>query len=278
MSSLGYTLVQPVAAAPQVFTPLNLGRIRNYELCLHFVQHIISGYFPAAGAREHEHLFHTLGQVACCIDTHLDDLNLEQKKLLLEKFPVYFDTLPADESVFHLRLKEICSQLHTFIYPPSAAIMLYRFHRYCAERNLLDELKAFSLQVIRSSVQKAEARGGKEVLHCLALEGEAAIRFLLLLLQKEGVIPASGIKKGKLNCYLQRLERMLNIADDLADCRHDREKGVIRVNTGLAYHFTLVTRLLQTFALTIFRHHVFFFMHFFRFTHRWLALRRRMAL
>jgi hypothetical protein len=274
MPSITFSFNQPSAApVPQAFTPVNVTRLRNYELCLCFVQRIIGSYFPAARSKELQPLFHTLGQVACCIDTHLDDLNQLQKKQLLELFPAYFDALSDKEDIFYKQLHELCSKLNTSIYPPSSAKMLYQFFCYCKEKGLQDELKQFSLAVIRSGVQKAGAASGKEVMQCLAMEGEASIRFLLLLLQSEKALPVNDIEIKNLKSYLRKLERMLNIADDIADSRRDRQRGIIKLNTGWNYHFSLISRLLQTFFSTLSHHHVFFVRHFVLFTRSWIASR-----
>ena len=272
MPSIAVSFNQPSASAiPQVFTPVNVARLRNYEVCLCFVQRIIASYFPAAHAKELQPLFHTLGQVACCIDTHLDDLNLQQKQQLIERFPAFCDALSVDEGIFYKQLQSLCGDLHTSIYPPSSAKMLYQFFCYCKEKGLHDELKQFSMAVIRSSVLKAEAKSGREVMQCLTMEGEASIRFLLLLLRAEQVLPSSGKQIVALQAYLSKLERMLNIADDITDSRKDRQRGIISLNTGWGYHLSLVSRLMQTFLSTLFQHHVFFIRHFLLFTRRWIA-------
>jgi hypothetical protein len=129
------------------------------------------------------------------------------------------------------------------------------------------------LAVIRSGVQKAGAASGKEVMQCLAMEGEASIRFLLLLLQSEKALPVNDIEIKNLKSYLRKLERMLNIADDIADSRRDRQRGIIKLNTGWNYHFSLISRLLQTFFSTLSHHHVFFVRHFVLFARSWIASR-----
>jgi hypothetical protein len=259
-------------AQPTRYSVVDEIKYRRYNLCLLHVQTIIADFFPAAGSSRLKHLFHTLGNVACCIDTHLDDLDISQKEKLLREFPDFFDSLPenGNEDLFSMHLSSLCRSLGTVLYPPEAAYMLSRFYRYCSELGVLAELKEFSIAVIKAGVKKSQARSGKEILHCLAMEGSAAIHFLLLVLQKERVVVCRDKKFYRLQRYLHRLERMLNIADDIGDSRKDKAKGLIELNIGFTYYFFLCSRLLKTFSATLLFHHFLFLRHFALFTRRYL--------
>ena len=245
-------------------------KYRRYELCLGFVQTIIGDYFPAAENEGTRELFYTLGTIACCIDTHLDDLDTGQKEILLTEFPGFFDALEQvkSEEAFAYHLSALCTRLGTSLYPPSAASLLYGFYVYCRQRNMLKQLKEFSLAVICSGIDKSRASSAKEILACLAMEGGAAIHFLLQLLQAEKVIDTDGKKLLSLTKYLQRLERMLNIADDLADGRKDKKRGTITLPTNAGFYFVMGSRLFKTFFVTLAKNNLRFLRHFTQFTGR----------
>lgn len=265
-----YTLQAPELTG---FPVIGANKIRRYELCLSFVQSIIGDFFPAVDKPEAKPLFHTLGHIACCIDSHLDALDTRQKETLLQEFPVFFQQLSDNdkEEAFTWQLSALCIKLNTSLYPPSAAHMLFSFYDYCRKKELLPELLSFSLSVIRSGIRKSTANTPAMVLESLQEEGQAAIRFLLLLLQKENLVDPLAPRHPALLAYLSRLERMLNIADDISDHRKDKRKGTISLPTGPAYFFTLGKRLLQTFAQTIWTQPLKFPKHFILFTGRYLG-------
>lgn len=261
--------------APHItgFPVIGADKLRRYELCLAFVQNIISDFVPAVALPEAKPLFQSLGHIACCIDSHLDALDINQKEALLHEFPQFFQQLPANDSeeAFTWHLSALCIKLNTSLYPPSAAHMLYSFYNYCRKKDLLPELLAFSLSVIRSGIQKSKAETPTAILQCLQDEGQAAIHFLLILLQQESLINPNLPRFHALRAYLSRLERMLNIADDLSDHRKDKQKGTISLNTGPSYFLVLGKRLLQTFAMTIWTQPIKFPKHFIFFTWRYLG-------
>lgn len=255
-----------------LYSLIDGNKYRRYELCLGFVQTIIGDYFPAAKNDETKELFFTLGTIACCIDTHLDDLDTDQKETLLIEFPAFFDALEdaGSEEAFAYHLSALCTRLGTSLYPPSAASLLYEFYAYCQQKNMLKKLKDFSLAVICSGIDKSRASSAKEILACLAMEGGAAIHFLLQLLQTEKVIDTDGKKLISLTKYLQRLERMLNIADDLADGRKDKKRGTITLHTNAGFYFVMGSRLFKTFFITLANNNIRFLRHFTQFTGRYI--------
>ncbi|MBI1341642.1 MAG: hypothetical protein GC171_01775 [Terrimonas sp.] len=261
-----------VTEALPVFTLINEDKYRRYALCLGFVQTIISDFFPAASSEELRPLFRRLGNIACCIDTHLDDLDASQKEILLQEFPSFFDALPVDgtETSFFYHLSALCNRLGTSLYPPSAASMLFGFYQYCAQQGILGDLRKFSLAVICSGYEKCKANNAEAILECLQMEGHAAISFLLTLLQTENLVNENDPQYPSLKNYLHRLECMLNIADDLGDSQKDRQKGTISLVTGFGYYYLLTARLIKTFGITIARNHFLFIRHFFLFSRRYL--------
>lgn len=253
-----------------VYLAINKKKAQRYMLCLEMAGTVIRDFFPGKQAAATS-LFQTLGQVACCIDNHLDDLNFQQKEKLLELFPVFFDSLgeQANEIIFGDRLWQLCDQLDTSLYPPSLCTDLYQFYCFCKKHELIEELKIFSIIVIESAISKSKAQTGSEILQSLAMEGNAAVSFLLQLSEKEGCIK-NDRKSKKLKNYLGRLEKMLNIADDLSDFKKDKAKGTITLKTSSSYYFTLSGKLLKTFFSTIFNYHFLFLKHFFVFTGRYI--------
>ncbi|MBL7752636.1 MAG: hypothetical protein JNN29_14740 [Chitinophagaceae bacterium] len=254
-------------------TLVDTSKHRRYELCLSFAQTMIGDFFPTVNQPATHSLFSTLGHIACCIDSHLDALDLDQKEKLLSEFPVFFDQLPENdqEEAFTWHLSALCIKIGTALYPPSAASMLFRFYSYCRKNNLLDPLLAFSLAVIRSGIDKSKAQTPQAILNCLHEEGKAAIRFLLLLLAKENLIDPASPRYLPLQTYLSRLECMLNIADDLSDHRKDKKRGTISLPINLSYFRVLGKRLLHTFVLTIWSQPLLFPKHFIFFTGRYLS-------
>lgn len=255
------------------FTLVDTSKHRRYELCLSFAQTMIGDFFPTVNHPSAHSLFSNLGHIACCIDSHLDALDLEQKEKLLAEFPVFFEQLPENdqEEAFTWHLSALCIKIGTALYPPSAATMLFRFYTYCRNNNLLEPLLGFSLAVIRSGIHKSKAQTPRAILDCLHEEGKAAIEFLLLLLTKEKLIVPSSPRYIPLQSYLSRLECMLNIADDLSDHRKDKKRGTISLPINLSYFGVLGKRLLHTFALTIWSQPLLFPKHFIFFTGRYLS-------
>jgi hypothetical protein len=253
-----------------VFTAVNEKKIRRYTLCLEMVQKVLLDFFPAK--QPDTRLFQQLGEVACCIDTHLDDLDITQKKMLSDLFPSFFDSLGKnpDQYFFTERLQELCNKLGTTLYPPSWSATLFKFYTLCARYNLVSELKSFSVDIIQAAVLKSMAKNTKAVLKSLKQEGTASITFLLQLLQKEGLLQFEKNSSRKLSNYLGRLEKMLNIADDLCDSKKDKSKGTISVETGAFYHMALGSTLLKTFSTTVIKYPFLFLKHFAVFTYRYL--------
>ncbi|MEI9943723.1 MAG: hypothetical protein WDN26_05825 [Chitinophagaceae bacterium] len=256
-----------------VYFTINQKKARRYILCLEMVETVLQDFFPQKKIDNTTRpLFQTLGQVACCIDNHLDDLALDQKEYLQEIFPVFFYSLSnaQDEAAFSDRIWELCHQVGTSLYPPSLCTDLFQFYSFCTKHNLVQELKTFSIGVIQSAITKAKAKDAKEILESLALEGNAAVTFLLQLLQKENRIHASDKKFYKLKKYLSQLEKMLNIADDLSDYKKDKSKGTITLHAKSGYYFSLSSRLLKIFFSTSITFHFIFLKHFFLFTRRYI--------
>lgn len=255
------------------FTLVDASKHRRYELCLSFAQTMIGDFFPSVNQPSAQSLFSTLGHIACCIDSHLDALDLDQKEKLLAEFPDFFKQLPENdqEEAFTWHLSALCIKIGTALYPPSAASMLFRFYAYCRNHDLLEPLLGFSLAVIRSGIHKSKAQTPQAILDCLHEEGKAAIEFLLLLLTKEKLIDPSSPRYIPLQSYLSRLECMLNIADDLSDHQKDKKRGTINLPINLSYFGVLGKRLLHTFALTIWTQPLLFPKHFLFFTGRYLS-------
>ena len=254
-----------------VFTTVDEKKVRRYILCLEMVEKILIDFSPSK--KPAFALFQQLGEVACCIDTHLDNLDLKQKERLFYLFPPFFDSLgkSPDERFFNERLQELCNQLETTLYPPSWSATLFRFYRLCADHNLVAELRSFSINVIDAAVLKSRATTAKEMLASLKLEGSSSIFFLLQLLQKESLIEIGKNKCRKLSNYLGCLEKMLNIADDLCDYKKDRSKGTINIKANTTvHHLTFGGMLLKTFVTTTIRYNLLFFKHFAVFTYSYL--------
>jgi len=260
----------PVIAAtqPPVYFAINHKKTQRYILCLQMVGSIVKDFLPAQ--KLPASLFETLGKVACCIDNHLDDLSIEQKKRLLELFPSFFTSLVnlEKENDFSKALWKLCDQLGTSLYPPSLCTDLYQFYCFCKKENLVDELQTFSVHVIQSAITKSAAKNGNEILQSLALEGNAAVSFLIQLLQKQTTADARVFMR--LKSYLGRLEKMLNIADDLSDYKKDKLNKLVAVTGGSSYYLPLSGKLLKTFFSTTLRYHFLFGKHFIQFTVRYL--------
>lgn len=268
--SLSAVNTAPESAVDHAF--LHAKKYQRYELCLSFVQKLIGDFHPAIYSQETENLFHSLGQVACCIDTHLDALSLSQKEELLLAFPAFFDQLPkGNETAFSWHLSSLCLHLGTSLYPPAASKTLYAFYEYCREKDLLNALKSFSLTVIQAGVDKANARDASAILASLHQEGSAAIEFLFRLLEKLTGLNRHDRAYARLKTYLTRLESMLNIADDLGDHRKDRMNGTIQVQPNARFFYTLGKKLLFTFFATLFTQPLRFPKHFLIFTWRYIG-------
>lgn len=256
------------ANQPPVYFAINHKKTQRYILCLQMVGSIVKDFLP--DQKLPLSFFETLGKVACCIDNHLDDLDIEQKKKLLELFPSFFMSLASleKENDFSEALWKLCDRLGTSLYPPSLCTDLFQFYCFCKKENLVDELQTFSLLVIQSAIAKTAAKNGNEVLQSLALEGNAAVSFLIQLLQKE--TDANDRVIMRLKNYLGRLEKMLNIADDLTDYKKDKLKKLVTVHAGTDYYLPLSAKLLKTFFSTTLHFHFLFGKHFIQFTVRYL--------
>lgn len=254
-----------------VYFAVNNTKARRYVLCLEMAETVLQDFFPNKQSAASP-LFQTLGQVACCIDNHLDDLSVEQKETLADLLPAFFDSMSKreDKAVFSDLLWELCHQLNTSLYPPSLCTDLFQFYIFCAKHDLLPELKNFSMAVIESAILKSKAKNADEILKSLGQEGNAAVSFLLQLLQKENRLQHEHKKFKRLKNYLGRLEKMLNIADDLSDYKKDKAKGTITLTAGNSYYFALSARLLKTFFSTSFKYRFLFLKHFVVFTRRYV--------
>lgn len=251
-----------------LYFSINHKKTQRYILCLQMVGTIVKDFLPEQQLPAT--LFENLGKVACCIDNHLDDLDIDQKKKLLELFPAFFSSLATLETGndFSEALWKLCDQLDTSLYPPSLCSDLFEFYCFCREQNLLDELQTFSTLVIQSAVSKTAAKNGNEILQSLALEGNAAVSFLIQLLQKKAMADSKVF--GRLKNYLSRLEKMLNIADDLSDYKKDKLKKLVMVQADSKYYLPLSGKLLKTFFSTTLHFHFLFGKHFIQFTLRYL--------
>jgi len=267
-------IIHPAAIAIEkvpVYFSVNEIKVKRYTLCLEMVGTILNDLSINKRA-DTASLFHTLGQIAYCVDSHLDDLSLEQKEKLFVLFPGFFDTLSkqAGEKEFNNVLRDLCDQLNTSLYPPSLCIDLFRFYDLCKKHDLLQALKTFSITVVEAAILKCRAKNANEILKSLELEGNAAVSFLLKLLQKENLVHHSQKNFKKTRAYLSCLEKMLNVADDLYDHKKDAAKGIITLKTGISYYFILSRQLLKLFFTATFRYNFLFFRHFIVFTHRYI--------
>lgn len=243
---------------------------RRYVLCLEMTQTILNDFFPLA--QNKSYLFQQLGEIAYCIDTHLDDLDINQKEKLLQLFPAFFDTLGSspDETSFREKINLLCYQLGTGLHPGPCISLLYPFYIYCMDQGLGSELKNFSMTVIRSAILKSTTGKAADVLKSIKEEGSACVHFLLLLLEKEKLVYPGNRKFISLKGYLQRLETMLNIADAIYDYKKDKKNGVLGSDVGKKLHYILSVSFSKAFLNTIFKNHFFFLKHFVVFSGRCL--------
>lgn len=241
---------------------------RRYILCLEMAETILKDFFPLSENKPG--LFQHLGKIAYCIDTHLDEMHIEQKERLLKLFPSFFDTLgqTPDEITFHQKLNSFCHELGTNICTDSAISTLYPFYTYCMKHRIGAELKEFSMTVIRSAILKSRTDKATDVLKSIKEEGAACVHFLLLMMEKEKLVCSRHRKFISLKGYLQRLETMLNLADAIYDYKKDKKNGVLGLHVGKNFHCLLSVSFSKAFFSTIIKNHFFFLKHFVVFTGR----------
>jgi hypothetical protein len=241
---------------------------RRYVLCLEMTETILKDFFPLSENKQA--LFQQLGAIAYCIDTHLDDLYIEQKEKLLQLFPSFFDTLGLnpDEITFREKLNSFCHQLGANMCIASSISLLYPFYIYCMEQGIGAELKDFSMTVIRSAILKSKTDRATDVLKSIKEEGAACVHFLLLMMEKEKLVCSGNRKFISLKGYLQRLETMLNLADAIYDYKKDKKSGVLGLHAGKGLHYLLSVSFSKAFFSTIIKNHFFFLKHFVVFTGR----------
>ena len=137
------------------------------------------------------------------------------------------------------------------------------------------ELKHFSLAIVKSSILKHKAIDSQTVLEAIELEGRAAVNFLFKYLIKSEVVDLANPKSMKLLEYYYRLERLLNISDEIWDSRSDKKAGIIKVDLGLAYYTNMGMQFMKALASAWTCKPLLFSKHFFSFAHRAVLLELR---
>lgn len=243
---------------------------KRYKLCLNFIKQIIKDF--NALEEDNDPVFDQLGHIACCIDTYVDELNYQIKYDLQNSFSPFFDSLKAVESFqeFQMRCLDYRAKTLFLADQPCSYSALYDFFELCRELELLDHLKSFSLKIIHSSIQKQEAKDVNTLISSVEEEGRSAVNFLMLLLKRKGVITRES--STDLRNYFIRIERVLNIADEVLDSRSDKQKGIIRLRLNLRYYGTMLIQLTRGIGNAFLNHPLMFGKHCTIFTFKAIKL------
>ncbi|MFY0643619.1 MAG: hypothetical protein JXR19_04065 [Bacteroidia bacterium] len=244
----------------------------RYMLCLRFVKQVASD-FTDINSSHADQLFDQLGIVACCIDSYVDELPMQSKYLLQDTFAEFFDSLRSIDDVHQFQM--MCLNYRTaeldMAEQQCSYHSLYSFYNKCRDVGLLDELKDFSMCILNCSILKHQAKNAKDMLTAVQVEGKASVEFLNLYLIKSGICKensaAVNMKK-----YFYKLERIINLSDQLWDSTMDKKEGIIQLPLNLSFYAEMGSELLGAIIKTWIRHPYHFTKHFFQFGSRALAL------
>lgn len=243
---------------------------QRYNLCLHFIKGIIRDL--DALKDDNDPVFDQLGHIACCIDTYVDELNHQIKYELQDSFQPFFDSLATvnDLQQFQIKCLEYRSKTLFLAEQPCSYAALYEFFSLCRELDLLEELRSFSMEIIDSSIKKQEAVKVQDLLNSVRDEGLSAVNFLVLFLQRKGVIYAES--SSELMNYFSKIERVLNIADEILDCRSDKRKGIIQLPLNIKYFSVMFWQLNKAIFSALIHSPIHFIAHCSNFTFKAVKL------
>ena len=244
-------------------------KYRRYSLCLSFLQEVVEEFEDLQP--EFHQDFQQMAYIACYVDDYVDQLSFSQKQLLLDKFGLFFNKLKSAQGPSEF--EKLCMQFIASNDLPAASYCDYSvMHAYmlsCRESKLNPQLLHFSLAVLKSSMLKQKAESFGSVRDALKLEGVAAVEFLMAYLKSKGVLD----KDQKMEGYFLQLERMLNLADELADAKKDWRVGQLGYMPNLAFHLRLSLLLMWQLVLTTLAQPIRFIRHLLRFSYRAIRLR-----
>ena len=223
-------------------------RSKKYVTCLQMVHKVLSREISENISLEQ---FNHLGIVAGFIDQHLDQLSIDEQRILLLHYDRLFDKL-WDVNHYLIFRNEICEfvEQHQFVFNCEGIHLkdLFLFLQHCKSLAIKDDIQSFGRSIINIAIQKQEATKSNALIDLLRLEGEAVIGLLKALLYKEHNNSKSF--KPTLN-LLRRLEHILNVADDTLDINADRKKNIINPNVSALHRLNMIRHLVGQIAGTI---------------------------
>lgn len=212
-------------------------RSKKYVTCLQMVHSVLCKEIDNNISID---LFNRLGIVAGFIDEHLDDLNLNEQRRLLQEYDSLFDTIWKLDHYLIFR-NEICQfvEQQNFVFSCQAIHLkdLFLFVQLAKSEGLKPEIKSFGKTIIQIAIEKQNATQSKELIQLLKAEGVAVVSLLRALLSREYGDRTTFEPTLQL---LQELEHILNVADDTLDTASDKRKNLISKSLGPFHRFTML--------------------------------------
>lgn len=224
-------------------------RTKLYVLCLGMVHLILE---RELGTTCDIRLFRQIGIVASFIDEHLDDLNLDEKRVLQVSFDKLFKEI-IECTTFPKFQQIVCTYVETnnlnFECSKLNISELFLFIEHCKKNDLAEMLGDFGKQIIDCSIKKQQVNTTRQVRKLLKIEGALVCSLLENLLKKEHL---ANLKFCNTMALLVECEQILNLADDSLDAFEDKAQNTIAVNYSALHGVKMLgylgKQLLKTFA------------------------------
>ena len=251
----------------------HLKKQERYLFCMEFIQGVAKDFLGELPEHSHR-LFQQIGRIAYCIDDHLDELSFDEKRRLQQGFSPFFDGLSRLSNAEEFQAYCIQFRRETLLLKEQHCSYhrLFQFYLRCKDLGLNQELKHFSLAIVESSLMKHQAQDSKAVLSAIQLEGRAAVNFLFKFLIKSEIVDLNRAASMHLLEYYYRLERLLNISDEIWDSRSDLKAGIIQLELGPAYYFKMLAAWTHAIFSAWRQKPILFIKHFLSFAQRAIQL------
>ncbi len=224
-------------------------RTKQYVLCLGMVHLILERELRTTCDIQ---LFRQIGIVASFIDEYLDDLNLDEKRVLQVSFDKLFKEI-TECSTFPKFQQVVCTYVETnnlnFECSKLNISELFLFIEHCKKNDLAEMLGNFGKQIIDCSIKKQQVNTTRQVRKLLKIEGALVCNLLENLLKRAH---NKNQKFSKTMALLVECEQILNLADDSLDAFEDKAHKTISVNNSRLHGAKILgylgKQLLKTFA------------------------------
>lgn len=202
-----------------------------YALCLRLVCKILDD--DKLFAKQED--FTIFGKISHICDHHLDNLSPNQLVLLSKNYLKYFLDLTNRDNLneFTKSIKNIEFELELIdnLSQEEISTMLALF-QICKAQKLIEDLQVFGQTMIFVALDKRTNTNVQKGIELLRIEGAAAITFIAAYSQISNHTRKGNLKTFK---YLQFLESLVNVGDDIIDYWSDKRKGLLSTNLGILY-------------------------------------------